>query len=79
MVRDPMTRRVEYFGAAVNAAARITALTHGGQVVISQEALEKVKSSHADWMDKHRVCSLGKFEMPDVPQGAHWQRAPLAG
>jgi class 3 adenylate cyclase len=30
MVRDPMTRRVEYIGPVVNAAARITALTHGG-------------------------------------------------
>jgi class 3 adenylate cyclase len=31
-VRDPMTRRIEYYGPVVNAAARITALTHGGQV-----------------------------------------------
>ncbi len=30
-VRDPMTRRIEYYGPVVNAAARITALTHGGQ------------------------------------------------
>jgi class 3 adenylate cyclase len=30
--RDPMTRRTEYYGPVVNAAARITALTHGGQV-----------------------------------------------
>jgi hypothetical protein len=30
VVKDPMTRRVEYIGPVVNAAARITALTHGG-------------------------------------------------
>ena len=36
MVRDPMTRRMEYIGPVVNAAARITALTHGGQIVMSQ-------------------------------------------
>jgi class 3 adenylate cyclase len=30
LVKDPMTRRVEYIGPVVNAAARITALTHGG-------------------------------------------------
>jgi class 3 adenylate cyclase len=71
MVRDPMTRRVEFFGPTVNAAARITALTHGGQIVMSQEALENVKSSHADWMDAHQVTNLGKFEMPDMPHGAH--------
>ncbi len=34
LVRDPMTRRVEYAGPCVDIAARITALTHGGQVAI---------------------------------------------
>jgi class 3 adenylate cyclase len=32
VIRDPKTRRVEYIGPVVNAAARITAITHGGQV-----------------------------------------------
>ena len=32
-----MTRRVEYVGSVVNAAARITALAHGGQVLVSQQ------------------------------------------
>ncbi len=32
LIRDPMSRKVEYMGPCVNIAARITALTHGGQV-----------------------------------------------
>ncbi len=31
-VRDPLTRKIEFVGPAVNLAARITALAHGGQV-----------------------------------------------
>ncbi len=34
LVQDPMTRRVEYVGPCVVTAARITALTHGGQVYL---------------------------------------------
>ncbi len=32
-VRDPMTRKFEYVGPAVNVSARITAMSHGGQVL----------------------------------------------
>lgn len=44
VVRDPMTRRVEYIGPAVNVTARITALAHGGQVVISEAAFVKLQN-----------------------------------
>ena len=45
VVRDAMTRRVEYIGPVVNAAARITAMTHGGQIVLSHVAHDKIKDS----------------------------------
>ncbi len=32
LIRDPILRKVEYMGPCVDIAARITALTHGGQV-----------------------------------------------
>ncbi len=32
LIRDPMSRKIEYMGPCVNIAARITAMTHGGQV-----------------------------------------------
>ena len=66
VVRDPMTRRVEYIGPVVNAAARITAMTHGGQIVMSHAVHAKVKD--ADTVTK-RLVHLGKFEMPDAPGG----------
>jgi len=68
-VRDPMTRRVEFIGPVVNAAARITALTHGGQIVLSEAAFTKVKDSEMAREDRKRMICLGKFEMPDAPRG----------
>jgi class 3 adenylate cyclase len=65
VVRDPMTRRVEYIGPVINAAARITAMTHGGQILLSGSAFAKIRESE---MDK-RITYLGKFEMPDNPTG----------
>jgi class 3 adenylate cyclase len=68
MVRDPMTRRVEYIGPVVNAAARITAMTHGGQILMSAAAYGKIRESEVAKETK-RVTCLGKFEMPDAPHG----------
>jgi hypothetical protein len=68
-VRDPMTRRIEFIGPVVNAAARITALTHGGQIVLSEAAFTKLKGSDLDKEGSKRLVCLGKFEMPDAPRG----------
>jgi class 3 adenylate cyclase len=67
MVRDPMTRRMEYIGPVVNAAARITALTHGGQIVMSQATYVRVKNDLA--AQGKVILGLGRFEMPDHPRG----------
>lgn len=75
VARDPMTGRVEYIGPAVNAAARITAMTHGGQIVLSREAYLKLKdapeppSLEPTYNPKQRIVRLGRFEMPDAPNG----------
>ncbi|ELR11090.1 serine/threonine protein kinase [Acanthamoeba castellanii str. Neff] len=71
-----MTRRVEYIGPVVNAAARITAMTHGGQIVMSHAVHAKVKD--ADTMTK-RLVHLGKFEMPDAPAGAKLYELKVEG
>jgi class 3 adenylate cyclase len=81
MVRDPMTRRVEYIGPVVNAAARITAMTHGGQIVLSHTVYDKVKDmgqaggeqqqeevEHGQ-VAQRMLVGLGKFEIPDSPSG----------
>jgi class 3 adenylate cyclase len=44
VVRDAITRRVEYAGSTVNSAARMTALAHGGQVVVSRQVRDKLAS-----------------------------------
>jgi serine/threonine protein kinase len=70
VVRDPMTRRVEYIGAVVNTAARITAITHGGQILISHLVAQRVRDSELA-QEKNRLACLGKFEMIDSePEGA---------
>jgi hypothetical protein len=80
MVRDAMTRRVEYVGPVVNAAARITALAHGGQVLVSEAAHDKLMRNDGKGKEteapseqstkkdktKRKVIALGKFEMPDA-------------
>jgi class 3 adenylate cyclase len=73
MVRDPITRQVEYIGPVINAAARITALSHGGQVLISEAAQARLSSSTAlsEHHAKRKLVALGRFEMPDAPKGAH--------
>jgi class 3 adenylate cyclase len=68
VVRDPMTRRVEYIGPVINAAARITAMTHGGQILLSGATFGKITEESE--LAKRMVC-LGKFEMPDAPTGTH--------
>jgi hypothetical protein len=88
VVRDPMTRRVEYIGPVVNAAARITAMTHGGQIVMSHAAHDKIVNVAAAADDGSasaassfggRMVSLGKFEMADVAHGARLYELKVEG
>jgi hypothetical protein len=67
-VADPMTRRIEFTGPVVNTAARITTLSHGGQVLISEAAWDKIRES-AMSKERNRLACVGKFEMPDSPEG----------
>ena len=78
MVRDPMTRRVEYIGPVINAAARITAMTHGGQILLSGATFDKVRESDLASKEAKRMVCLGKFEMPDSPKGTHPRSSSLS-
>jgi class 3 adenylate cyclase len=69
MVRDPMSRRVEYIGPTVHAAARITALSHGGQILLSETAYRKMQEASLGKVKRNLISCLGTFEMPDYPQG----------
>lgn len=70
IVRDPITRRVEYIGPVINAAARITAMTHGGQILLSSAAYSQIHETDLAKEPKRITC-LGRFEMPDAPKGFH--------
>ncbi|WBR14733.1 Ser/thr kinase [Pandoravirus kuranda] len=66
LMRDPATKRVAYEGPAVDAAAKITALAHGGQVVLSaavQQAATRLlrDESGARWV----VRRVGRVQLPD--------------
>jgi hypothetical protein len=63
-----MSRRIEYIGPTVHTAARITALAHGGQILVSHATHRQVITSHED-STHHNIACLGTFEMPDSPQG----------
>jgi class 3 adenylate cyclase len=60
---------VEYIGPVINAAARITAMTHGGQILLSGATFDKVRESELASKEAKRMVCLGKFEMPDSPKG----------
>jgi class 3 adenylate cyclase len=65
---DAVTRRVEFVGPPVNTAARLTTLAHGGQILLSESAWERLKQ--ADWLkERNRCACLGKFELTDSLPG----------
>ncbi len=77
VARDAITRRVQYIGPSINEAARMTALSHGGQVVVSQQVRDKLSAEAAggnldgmaEMMSEKRMEKLGNFKLPDALSG----------
>lgn len=42
--RDPITRRMDYFGPMVNKSARVSAVADGGQIMVSSDVMKQVDS-----------------------------------
>ncbi len=55
LIRDPMSRKIEYMGPCVNIAARITALTHGGQVCFTKPKGLFTITNLADIVDRVQI------------------------
>ena len=55
----------KYVGLSVHTAARIMAAAHGGQIILSQAAVE---SCSADLPEDAVLSDLGEHELKDIPQ-----------
>lgn len=56
--RDPITRRMDYFGPMVNRAARVSAVADGGQIALSLDFVSEMKRLHD---------AVGQFKAGDAP------------
>ncbi|KEY65168.1 hypothetical protein S7711_08278 [Stachybotrys chartarum IBT 7711] len=52
--RDPVTRRMDYFGPMVNKAARISAVADGGQIVVSRDFISEITRCLENYQDTDR-------------------------
>jgi class 3 adenylate cyclase/tRNA A-37 threonylcarbamoyl transferase component Bud32 len=64
--RDPMSQRVEYLGPPVMAAARVTVLAQGGQVLLTRAAFDRLRNTDLV-KERRRFARLGATELGDEP------------
>lgn len=62
-VGDVIDRNGELYGWALNVAARLNALGRGGQILLSWEAVERVRERLPPDL---RVTALGRFQLRDI-------------
>ncbi|KAH7326525.1 adenylate cyclase, ACY [Stachybotrys elegans] len=53
--RDPVTRRMDYFGPMINKAARISAVADGGQIVVSRDFISEITRCLENYQDTDRA------------------------
>jgi adenylate cyclase len=74
---DPITQGVDYYGTAVNTAARVEAQANGGQVLVSQATLDAASPG------LRATCvmeDIGQHELRGVPGQTHlFQISTVAG
>jgi predicted ATPase/class 3 adenylate cyclase len=63
-----VVRSGDYYGAAVNRAARLMAAGHGGQILMSADTVEMVKQG---WPDGTQLLDLGEHRLKDLVRPEH--------
>eukprot|EP01119_Soliformovum_irregulare_P015373 TRINITY_DN4320_c0_g1_i2.p1 TRINITY_DN4320_c0_g1~~TRINITY_DN4320_c0_g1_i2.p1 ORF type:complete len:1649 (+),score=817.75 TRINITY_DN4320_c0_g1_i2:111-5057(+) len=59
---DPVTKRMDYFGPMVNRSARVEGVAQGGQIIISGNVWDEIKTKLDD-LGNPVVRPLGKFQL----------------
>jgi class 3 adenylate cyclase len=63
-----VVRSGDYYGAAVNRAARLMAAGHGGQILMSADTVKMVKQG---WPDGTQLLDLGEHRLKDLVRPEH--------